>query len=265
MLPRTSAGRAGLDALRSDPARALVALDYDGTLAPIVSRPEDAVPAPQAVDVLTALAARVGRVAVITGLPAQVVVDLAGLAAVPGLVVMGQYGVERWTGGHVTAADPAPGIDQARRQLPELVARVGAAVEDKGHSLVVHTRNAPRGAHERLAGPVARLAEDVGLEVHHGRQVLELRPPGFDKHGALLAVAEPLPAAVLFAGDDVGDGRAFDAVDELRAKGVPGVTVFSDSAEGPEALGERADVVVDGPEGVVALLRELLDELGPAS
>ena len=257
-LPRTEEGRAGLEALRGDPGSALVALDYDGTLSPIVARPEDAVPAAGALDVLMSLAARVGRVALLTGRPAQVVVDLGGLAAVPGIVVLGQYGVERWVDGELIAAPPAPGIAAARAELPRLVEWLGAVVEDKGHSLVVHTRNAQIGAQERLAEPVGELARRVGLEVHHGRRVLELRPPGFDKHGALMSVADPRPTAVLFAGDDVGDGRAFDAVDELRAAGVPGLTVFSDSDEGPPSLRARADVVVDGPDGVVTFLRELL-------
>jgi trehalose 6-phosphate phosphatase len=256
--PRTPQGRAGLEALRADPARALVALDYDGTLSPIVSRPEDAVPAAGAVDVLTSLSSRVGRLALLTGRPAQVAVDLGGLAAVPRLVVLGQYGVERWEGGRLTAAPPAAGLAEARAALPGLVEWIGAEIEDKGLSLVVHTRNAPVGAQERLAEPVGELARRVGLEGHHGRRVLELRPPGFDKHGALRAVAHPLPGAVLFAGDDIGDARAFDAVDELRAQGVPGLTVCSDSDEAPAALRSRADVVVDGPAGVVALLRELL-------
>ena len=256
--PRTDAGRAGLAALRADPSRALVAVDYDGTLAPIVADPADAVPAPGAVAALTALAGRVARVAVVTGRPASVVVALAGLHDVPGLVVMGQYGVERWHDGVLDAAEPAEGLDEAREALPAMVARVGAALEDKGHSLVVHTRNAPRGALERLAGPVTELGSRTGLEVHPGRMVLELRPPGFDKAGALLAVAQPLPSAVLFAGDDVGDLSAYDAVDRLRAQGVPGLTVCSDSAEGPDELRERADLVVDGPPGVVRVLEELL-------
>jgi len=256
--PRSEQGRTALAALRADPAAALVAIDYDGTLAPIVDDPDDAVPAEGAVAALTALAARVGRVAVVTGRPAAVVVELGALADVPGLVVMGQYGVERWSGGVVEAAEPAPGLEVARDELPAMVARVGAVLEDKGHSLVVHTRRAPRGALERLAGPVASLGERTGLEVHPGRMVLELRPPGFDKHAALMAVATPPPAAVLFAGDDVGDGRAFDAVDELRAAGVPGLTVFSDSVEGPDELRDRADLIVDGPEGVVELLEQLL-------
>jgi trehalose 6-phosphate phosphatase len=88
---------------------------------------------------------------------------------------------------------------------------------------------------------------------------LELRQPGFDKHAALLSLADPAPSAVLFAGDDVGDLPAFDAVDELRGRGVPGLTVCSASDEGPPALAERADVVVDGPVGVVALLAALLE------
>jgi trehalose 6-phosphate phosphatase len=256
--PRTAEGRTGLAALRADPGHALIALDYDGTLSPIVSRPRDAVPAAGAVDVLTSLAGTVGRLALLTGRRAQVVVELSGMAAVPGLVVFGQYGVERWADGRVTAAPPVAGVAEARDALPGLVEWIGAEVEDKGSSLVVHTRNAQIGAQERLAEPVGELARRVGLEVHHGRRVLELRPPGFDKHGALLAVADPRPAAVLFAGDDVGDARAFDAVDDLRAQGVAGLTVFSDSDEGPASLRARADVVVDGPAGVVAFLRALL-------
>lgn len=258
LAPRTAEGRAGLEALQADPSRALLALDYDGTLSPIVARPEDAVPAPGAVEVLTALAGRVGRLALVTGRPAQVVVDLGGLARVPGLVVLGQYGVERWADGGLTSDDPAPGIAVARAELPGLVEWLGAQVEDKGQSLVVHTRNAQVGAQERLAEPIGELARRAGLEVHHGRRVLELRPPGYDKAGALLALADPPPSAVLFAGDDVGDVRAFDAVEDLRAAGVPGLTVFSDSDEGPASLRARADLVVDGPSGVVALLCDLV-------
>jgi trehalose 6-phosphate phosphatase len=258
LAPRTAEGRAGLEALRAAPERALVALDYDGTLSPIVARPEDAVPADGAVAVLTSLASRVGRLALLTGRPAQVVVDLAGLAAVPGLVVVGQYGVDRWQDGQLTAAQPVPGIAAARAALPKLVEWIGAEIEDKGLSLVVHTRNAPVGAQERLAEPVGDLARRVGLEVHLGRRVLELRPPGFDKHGALMALAHPRHGSVLFAGDDIGDARAFDAVDDLRAAGVPGLTVFSDSDEGPPSLRARADLVLAGPAGVVAFLRDLL-------
>ena len=257
--PVTDHGRAGLAALLADPGRALVAVDYDGTLAPVVARPEDAVPAPGAVEALAALAPRVGRLALVTGRPADVVVRLGGLDAVPGLEVLGQYGAQRWSGGALQTPAALPGVATVRAALPELVAGEGASVEDKGISLVVHTRTAPDpvGALARLEGPVGELAAGAGLELHPGRLVLELRPPGFDKGGALLSLCEPRPSAVVFAGDDRGDLPAFDAVDRLRADGVPGLLVCSGSDEGPAELRERADLVVDGPAGVVELLRGL--------
>lgn len=249
-----------LDPLRAHLAGAVVALDYDGTLAPIVDRPSDAVPAPGVLDLLAALAPRVRTLALVTGRPADVVVELAGLTAVPGLVVLGQYGAQRWSGSEVTTPAELPGVARARAALPALLAAEGADLEDKGISLVVHTRRAhdPAGALERLAPGVAAVAADAGLEVHPGRLVLELRPPGYDKGSALLSLCDPLPSAVLVAGDDLGDLPAFDVVDALRAQGVPGVTVCSGSDEGPRDLRARADAVVDGPAGVVQLLRTLL-------
>ncbi len=249
-----------LAALRRDPSHAVVALDYDGTLAPVVARPSDAVPAEGAVEVLRELAPRLRVLALVTGRPADVVVELAGLDEIPGLLVLGQYGAQRWSGGELSSPEPLPGVALLRDRLPPLLADEGAALEDKGLALVVHTRPArdPVGALERLAGPVSELAAPLGFEVHPGRLVLEVRPPGFDKRGALLSLCDPAPSAVLFAGDDVGDLPAYDAVDDLRALGVPGVLVCSASDEGPAQLRSRADVVVDGPDGVVQLLRSLL-------
>lgn len=256
----TPAGQVGLAALQGHPERAVVALDYDGTLAPVVSRPSDAVPASGAVEVLHALAVRVGTLALVTGRPADVVVELAGLQDVPGLVVLGQYGAQRWHGGALTAAPPVAGIRQARAVLPGMLGAEGATLEDKGLSLVVHTRQSrdPHGALARLTPSVATMAALFGLEAHPGRLVLELRPPGFDKGAALRSLCGDGTSAVLFAGDDVGDLPAFDVVEELRAAGVPGLAVCSGSEEGPTALRERADLVVDGPAGVVTLLQTLV-------
>ncbi len=209
---------------------------------------------------LVTLARRVGTLALVTGRPADVVVELGGLAEVPGLVVLGQYGAQRWSAGDLTGVPPLPGVVAARAELRALLAGSGAELEDKGLALVVHTRTTgnPAGTLATLTPRVEELAGRLGLEVHPGRFVLEVRPPGFDKRSALLSLCEPLPSSVLFAGDDLGDLPAYDAVDELRAEGVPGLLICSGSAEGPDELRDRADVVVDGPAGVVALLRDLL-------
>lgn len=269
--PRTAEGAAGLSALLAEPARSIVALDYDGTLAPIVDRPEDARPAPGALEALARLARSVGVVVLITGRPARQVVDLAGLASAPGLStlrVLGQYGLQRWDArsGRVESPEPLPGVGLARERLTALLADApdGVVVEDKEQALVVHFRRAadPDAAFSRYREPVTALAHEVGLEPHPGRRVLELRPPGFDKGGALRGLVEEREArAVLFAGDDVGDLAAFDAVEAGRAHGVPGLLVCSASPE-VTGLAERADLVVDGPEGVVDLLNRLAAVLG---
>ena len=267
--PETDAGRTGLAALLDDPAQALLGLDFDGTLAPIVPDPDQARAHPGVRPVLERLAPLLGRVAVITGRPAAVAVDYGGLEGVPGLTVLGHYGLERWNGAEVTGPPASAGIETVRRQLPALLESIGAppgtAVEDKDRSLAVHVRRAadPAAALVLLEAPLRSLAEEVGLLVEPGRMVIELRPPGVDKGGALRAlVAEARPSAAVFIGDDLGDLAAFDAVDDLREHGVPGLLVCSGSTE-VTTLAERADLVVEGPPGVVALLDALAEELSP--
>ncbi|MGH3355981.1 MAG: trehalose-phosphatase, partial [Nocardioidaceae bacterium] len=240
--PRTEQGRAGLTGLTSDPASALVALDFDGTIAPIVADPQQARAHPGAVAALSELAGRVGRVAIVTGRPAETAVEYAGLrdaVGLRGMVVLGHYGLERWDAatGEVTAPPPPAGVDEARRRLPDLLAAQKAQdayVEDKGSSLGVHTRRLPdpQDTFERLRDPLQRLADEVGLVLEPGRLVLELRPAGVDKGGALRSLVDELGArTVVFAGDDLGDLAAFDAVDALRAQGVTGLLVCSGSTE----------------------------------
>ncbi|MFD8869212.1 trehalose-phosphatase [Streptomyces sp. NPDC059590] len=267
-VPTTAAGREGLDAILQRPGEAVVALDFDGTLADIVPDPDQARAHPGAVPALSRLAPRLGSVAVITGRPAALAVEYGGFAEAPDLdhlVVLGHYGAERWDAAdrEVTAPPPHPGVAAAQAGIPDVLAAVGAArgatVEEKGRAVAVHTRRAadPQGAFEALREPVRRLAERHGLIVEPGRLVLELRPPGVDKGVALTEhVRETGASAVLYAGDDLGDLAAFAAVERLRAQGVPGVLVCSGSSEVTE-LAQRADLVVDGPAGVVALLTAL--------
>ncbi|WP_393081500.1 trehalose-phosphatase [Streptomyces sp. LN704] len=270
--PATAAGRDGLQAILTHPARTVIALDFDGTLAPIVPDPEQARAHPAAVPALAALAPKVASVAVVTGRPAGVAVRHGGFAGVPGLdhlVVLGHYGAERWDArtGTVSAPAPHPGVAAVRAELPGVLDRIGAWqgtwIEEKGRAVAVHTRRAtdPQAAFESLREPLADLATRHGLIVEPGRMVLELRPPGMDKGVALLEYVREVGAeAVLYAGDDLGDLPAFAAVDKLRSDGVPGLLVCSGSSEVAE-LAERADLVVDGPAGVVGLLRALADQL----
>ncbi|GAA4093973.1 trehalose-phosphatase [Nonomuraea soli] len=253
--PKTEAGKAGLEAILTDPSGTLIGLDFDGTLAPIVEDPAAARAHPAVAGTLARLRARVGDIVIITGRPGQ---DLVG-----GLPVLGHYGLEQWADGELHAPPEHPGVEVARKALAAMELPPGVRVEDKGHSVAVHTRQAadPAGALRALDGPLRELAHANGLAAEPGRFVLELRPPGMDKGVALRAYVERTGSrSVLYVGDDLGDLKAFDAVEELRAAGIPGVTVASSSDEVTE-LAARADLVVAGPDGVVDLLASLCERI----
>ena len=270
--PATPEGRAALAAIIAGPQSSVVALDYDGTLSPIAQRPQDAAPAPGALEAVRLLAERFGAVVLISGRPVQQLLDLTGLhtdPAGPHLTVLAQYGLQRWDGntGEITSPAELPGVAVARRELADLTADPdtpdGVSVEDKGQALVVHTRltSDPAGVLEALHPRLAAIAERAGLEPHPARHALELRPPGFEKGGALRGFVQARGArAVMFIGDDVGDLPALAVLKELRAEGIPGLGVVSDSAE-VSGLREHADLLVPGPEGVVRFLHQLADEL----
>ncbi len=270
--PTTAAGAAGLAAITADPATCLAAFDYDGTLAPIVPDPSQARPHPQVIAALAGLAPHVGGLAVVTGRPARVAVDLAELEGAPGLdslVVVGHYGLERWDAGsgELTAAEPPAGLENVRAQLPQLLGRLGladAVIEDKGLSVAVHVRRMtdPAAAYSIMRQPLVDLAERHGLAAEPGRLVVELRPPGMDKGRALRRLVEEQGSrSVMFTGDDLGDLAAFDEVARLRREGIAGLLVCSGSDE-VTAIADRADLVVDGPAGVARLLDELVAALG---
>lgn len=254
-------------AISADPAGVLLALDFDGTLAPIVDDPATARVHPRSADALARLAPKLGGVAIITGRPVRQVLDLGGFegrAGLERLVICGQYGAERWdaeSGALVEAPEP-DAIVELREALPIWLARHGAEaarIEDKRLALAVHTRGLEPGLADRLVEPLTELARVHGLAIEPGRQVVELRAAGVDKGDALHAVARELSArTVVFAGDDLGDLPAFDAVDELRSDGVTGYLVCSASIE-QDVLVPRADLVLDGPDDVATWLEELAD------
>ena len=272
-------GSAQYDAVVRAGRRLLVALDFDGTLAPIVDDPTAAHIHADAAQVLDALAAEVRGIAVITGRPARQVLALGGLDEVGDavaehdreLVVLGQYGNERWTSyeRRVITPKPPPGLSGLIRDLPRLLRAAGAPdawIEEKGLAVAVHTRRLadPEAAFARLLPVLGEAARERGLALEPGRMVIEIRAGGMDKGRALSALVSELEAsAVVFVGDDLGDVPAFEAALKVRAAGFPTLLVCSGSEE-QRALREIVDLVVDGPDGVMQFLRTLAADIARA-
>ncbi len=270
-LPHSDAGREAIEAILERPQDTLLGVDFDGTLAPIIDDPEQAFADRESVAALGRIGHHINTVAVVTGRPAKTAVRLGRFAESDDLgrmVVLGQYGVERWDAqtGEFRIPPSPDGVAAVETALPGLLARhgvKGARVEHKGRAIGVHTRELddPAGAMGELTEPIGELAEQNGLKVEPGKNVLEMRPPGMDKGDALRSlVIETGSKQVIFAGDDLGDLPAFEAVEKLRAEGVPGLLICSASRE-QDALAERADLVLDGPHGVAIWLTQLADSL----
>jgi trehalose 6-phosphate phosphatase len=268
MFTPTPEALAGLNAIVRDPRHALLAFDFDGVLSPIVDDPERAQALPRVIPTLADVGQRVGSVAIITGRPVSFMTSRDSfrvLRSIPGFLIYGQYGRERWDAATqtMTVAPPTNGVAAARDELVQILQRSeiasGLWLEDKGSALAVHTRRAanPEGALAVLSEPVGDLARRHNLRVEPGKMVIEIRPPGVHKGDALRSLAKDRAAeSVLYAGDDLGDLDAFSAVEELRSKGIPGVKVCSGSAEVAE-VAEAADLIVNGPEGIADFLEDL--------
>jgi trehalose 6-phosphate phosphatase len=273
--PLSTTSAAALEAILGSPSETLVASDFDGTLAPIVDDPEQAYADPEAVAALGRLGEHIGTVVVITGRPARTAVRLGRFREVAGLgsmIVLGQYGVERWDAAANEYRLPPnpPEISAVADELPKILDSLGlggARIEDKGRAVAVHTRSLPdpKGALATLADPLTDLADRHGLVSTPGKNVWEIRAPGVDKGATLRAIVEETNSRrVIFAGDDLGDLPAFRAVRELGDDGVAGLLVCSASNE-EDALTELSDVIVEGPRGLAAWLNQLADRLSSDS
>ncbi|HEX8770671.1 MAG TPA: trehalose-phosphatase [Acidimicrobiales bacterium] len=243
--------------LSSDPGHTGIFSDFDGTLARIVDDPADAQAVDGASEALRALADTYQRVGVISGRPAQFLIDrLDGR----GLFLSGLYGMETVESGAVVATEEAAGwkpvvadlAAQARRDLGQ-----GVYVEDKGLSVTIHYRRAldQVEAARRYAEEAAR---STGLVMHEARLSFELAPPIVSSKGTVLAEVAGTLGAACFIGDDIGDLTAFDALDDLAAAGASAFRIGVESPEAPPDLLRRADLVLEGPEVVVSFLQRLL-------
>jgi trehalose 6-phosphate phosphatase len=255
-----------LEPLRSDPSRAAVLLDVDGTLAPIVRHAEDAhVPEPTR-GPLIAVAKRYGLVACVSGRQAAIARRIVSLGTI---TYVGNHGAEILRGG-ATEVEHDPEIaawsrrvqDFARGAMTDELRRLRVRDEDKDVIAAFHWRGAPdEAAAEAAVMAIGAAAEAAGFWTHRGRKVLEIRPPvALDKGRGItrLLDGQDLDAA-LYVGDDLTDLDAFAALRALRAEGAiaTALCVGVASDETPPELAERADLLVDGPTGVRALLSTL--------
>ena len=228
--------------LSENPARAAVLLDVDGTLAPIVARPDLAAVPEEARAELRRLAGCYGLVACISGRTGG---DAARLVGVEGIDYVGVHGLEL-----------APEAGRWRETLRPFAALDWPWLEDKGLTVALHWRGAEddEAAKSELEAIAAR-AEAAGLEARWGRKVLELRPPvEADKGTAVRALLEQRGLRrALYAGDDTTDLDAFSGLDGLEVA----VRIAVASAEAPPGLREAADLVVASPAELLVVLRRL--------
>jgi trehalose 6-phosphate phosphatase len=245
-----------LAAALARPADVALFVDFDGTLAPIVDDPDAARPLPGSVDLLDRLAGRLGVVGVVSGRP----VSFLQAHLPDSLALAGLYGLESLVGGR--RRDHGQG-GCWREVIEDLGAHAEAAgpsgmrVERKDLSITLHYREHP-GIEDEVAAWAAAEAGRSGLEARPARRSWELHPPIAVDKGTAVADLVGAATMVCFIGDDHGDLPAFEALDHLATAGAASLRVAVDSDELDPDLLAVADLVVEGPAGVQALLAEFL-------
>jgi trehalose 6-phosphate phosphatase len=256
--------------LAERPASTGIFTDFDGTLSVTVPDPESAQPAAGAVEALGGLARIFAEVAVISGRPAQWLAARLALDQGDGLELFGLHGLERWTG---TAAEPVEAarsfIGLVERARDEAVAAAidGLFVEDKVLGLTLHWRRAedPTATGEKVMKLAGALARSTGLVLQPGKASIELvLPIGIDK-GTVVRERGMGLGDVAFLGDDLSDVLAFDALDDLAARGVAVTRIAVAGSEAPAELIERADLVLADPTESVHFLAALAEAAEGAS
>jgi trehalose 6-phosphate phosphatase len=231
-----------LERLAEAPAETGLFLDFDGVLAPIVERPEDAFPPEETRAELRRLAARYAVVAIVSGRDGD---DVRARVGVAELVYVGSHGLEL-----------NPEAEHWRQRMLDFASSVAWPHEPKRLTLAFHFRDAEdEAAAVRQLDEVADRARDEGLVARYGRKVLEVLPPLVGDKG--IAVRHLLEShgleRALVAGDDTTDLDAFHAVDGLPCA----VRVAVVSPESPSLLREQAEIVVESTAEFLTLLRRL--------
>jgi trehalose 6-phosphate phosphatase len=251
-----------------------LALDFDGTLSPIVPTAQGAQLYPGARELLER-ARRYARVAIMTG---RAIDDGAKKINVEGLTYIGTHGLE-WSEGlpwtHPVETDEAalayaaPGkylLDLVAQHADELP---GVYIQRKHIGGTLHYRLAsdPEETRQKLLAILTEPARRVNMSISEGKRMVEVRVPlAIDKGQALLRFARRYDLhGVLFAGDDLTDLDAVLAVPRLRAEGIAALSVVVQHPDTLPELLRVADIVVPGVPGMVALLAEAVEWLEHAA
>ena len=252
--------------------RPLLALDFDGTLAPIVAQPADAAIDPRVPPLLAPLQGRL-PVAIVSGRGLD---DLAPRVPLPGLVLIGNHGNE-WAadgGAHDPGGEEDAAADGRRVQQRQVVRDWAATLEQplaglgrgivferKLLSLSLHYRHAPapEATREALLGLVRGLRPEP--EIIDGKFVLNLMAPGLvTKFEAVVELQRRRGAGtVIFVGDDVTDERVFERAppDWLTVRVWDDEANAAGTASAARAFVHRVDGVIELLERMGRLLRNL--------
>jgi trehalose 6-phosphate phosphatase len=215
----------------SDDVRAahhlLLLSDYDGTLTPIVRRPEEAILSPEVREKLYALAQKpTSSVGIISG---RSMSELESMVAVEGIYYAGNHGLEIEGPGLKFISQPA---EEAKATIEDLAGQLSAAldriagviVEDKGLSLSVHYRLVKQSEENLVAGTFNRITSPLlnegKIRITSGKKVMEVRPPiDWHKGKAVEAITREIksllklePVLTIYLGDDTTDEDAFKVV-----------------------------------------------------
>ncbi len=234
-----------LEQLAAKPAEAALCLDFDGVLAPIVERPDDAAVPQETRAELERLVGRYALVAVVSGRASG---DVRARVGVDRVVCVGSHGLEL-----------EPQAERWRRTLAALAADAPWPehdIEVKGLAVAFHFRDRDDESEAiRELDALAATARDEGLVARYGRKILEVLPPvGSHKGTAVKRLLEERGLRrALVAGDDTTDIDSFAALDGLEVA----VRVAVASSEAPQVLLEAADLVVGSTDEFLGLLRRL--------
>lgn len=235
---------------------ALVVLDFDGTLAPIVSRPDRVrVPGPTLRSLRRAARLRGIRIATLSARPLR---DLARYLPVSGILRVAQYGLEGGdTPGAARLRSIRAGVASLHAWLEPVAAAVpGARIEDKRLTIAVHYRDVEprrRGALVRALRRVAARAARLGFHVERGRRVLDFVPARYDKGRALRMLRRRVrPAVTFYFGDTAGDEPAFAALgrSDFPVRVGAGPTMAPYRVRGPDDVARFLRALVSRKEEV---------------